>query len=153
VTALVLSPTEYAQAEKFGMHVPLGADDGIRYTRGDTDPTSDDTDLRFCSLYGGLYDLGCTWPVGHTHPQHVAGGTRGFVLDVWDVEPAAPSVEKRRVLTLLQQQETLAREGAERIRASYAFAPKPQRIAEALMEEARAGAFASAVEIVEQVAF
>ena len=60
---------------------------------------------------------------------------------------------KGKTLELLAQQETLARDSAKRIRESDEFATVPQRRVEALIEDARAGAFRSAVEIVEQVAF
>jgi hypothetical protein len=90
VSAPALSPEEYSEVERFGMTLPFGADDGIRYAAGDVDPTPEATAMVDAGM--GLYcaepmDHGfkCSWPTGHEHPQHVAGGTRGIVYGVSDV--------------------------------------------------------------------
>ena len=53
------------------------------YQEGDSDPTpiKRPADGR-CRAYSNRYS--CTWPLGHTHPQHVAGDN-GTVCCVWPV--------------------------------------------------------------------
>ena len=57
------------------------------YHRGDPNPTAGagPATAAICWDAGGPAGLGCTWPLGHVHPQHIAGGTRGLVLEVWPV--------------------------------------------------------------------
>jgi hypothetical protein len=87
VSASALSQNEYSDVERFGLHLPYGADDGVRYAPDDADPTPDAGSMegRYCADWNDGF--GCTWPVGHAHPQHVASGTRGLVLAVWDAAP------------------------------------------------------------------
>ena len=48
---------------------------------GDLDPTAG----LLCLAQDGRGHF-CTWPVGHTDPQHVAGAGR-FIVAVWPVTP------------------------------------------------------------------
>jgi len=159
VTVQELTVGESARVAAFGLDRPVGADDGVRYAHGDPDPTPQPG-------FGGLYcaaespeDLVfCTWPRGHGHPQHVAAGTAGIVVVAWPAasvlqEPTSDASWRERSVALLRLQEQASRDEARRIRAHYdeggAMAPS---VSEVIRQEARAGAFASAVEIVEGTA-
>ena len=54
---------------------------------GDPDPTEGATGGLMCYAMSTDADSlrSCTWPSGHTHPQHIAGGLRGVILEVWPV--------------------------------------------------------------------
>ena len=54
---------------------------------GDPDPTAGAVPwgLSTCYAVSAAGGCGCTWPIGHTHPQHIAGGLGGIVLKVWPV--------------------------------------------------------------------
>jgi len=57
------------------------------WQRGDQDPTVGARSLRspMCHATSDNTLRGCTWPLDHTHPQHIAGGLNGLVLEVWPV--------------------------------------------------------------------
>ena len=61
----------------------MSADDGTTYRRGDLDPTPKLSVFESCPAESDNFS--CTWPLGHSHPQHIAGGDR-TVQYVW---PAA----------------------------------------------------------------
>ena len=56
---------------------------------GDPDPTAGAGPWEVPTCYAPSDVPGshrsCTWPRGHTHPQHIAGGLKGIVLEVWPV--------------------------------------------------------------------
>ena len=53
------------------------------YKVGDPDPTPDSAKRRCCPAIASP-GFWCTWNVGHTHPQHVAGDSQ-HVVAVWPV--------------------------------------------------------------------
>ena len=56
------------------------------YRRSDRNPTAGagPANGMLCGADSGR-GYSCTWPAGHTHPQHIAGGIGGLVLAVWPV--------------------------------------------------------------------
>ena len=56
---------------------------------GDQDPTAGAKpwDVPTCRAISDDFTslCTCTWPVGHTHPQHIAGSTYGVIVEVWPV--------------------------------------------------------------------
>ena len=56
---------------------------------GDPDPTAGagPWGAQTCRAmsFGVASATSCTWPAGHVHPQHIAGGTHGVIIEVWPV--------------------------------------------------------------------
>ena len=59
------------------------------WQKGDQDPTEGARKWggRTCFAVSTADDSfrTCTWSLGHTHPQHIAGGLRGVITEVWPV--------------------------------------------------------------------
>ena len=56
------------------------------WKEGDSDPTLGSRRSGGLSCYAvGTVGRFCTWPLDHTHPQHIAGGTHDVIIEVWPV--------------------------------------------------------------------